>query len=142
MWTYEHSHTVNASPAVIWPLYADVSRWPSWDADMERVDLDAGFLVGSTGVMHVRGFGPVPFALTVVEPEQRFADVSNLDGGIILSFEHTLVPNADNSATVITHRVTIDGPSADQVGPQMGAGISEGIPDSMASIARLAESSE
>ncbi len=140
MWTYQHSQTVNAAPSAIWPLYADVSKWPSWDEAIAKVDLDGPFVVGSTGVMHVSDFGPVPFALTVVDHEARFVDVSHLDGGLILTFEHTLV--GVDGGTVVTHHVTIDGPAADQVGPLMGPNISEGIPGSIANIARLAESSE
>jgi Polyketide cyclase / dehydrase and lipid transport len=139
MWTYEHSQTVNAAPSTIWPLYADVAKWPSWDADIERVDLHGAFSVGSTGVMHVKEFGPVPFTLTVSEPGSRFTTVSDLDG-LTLTFDHTIV--GKDSTTVITHQMAIDGPAADQVGPQMGPGISEGIPESMATIARLAESSK
>jgi Polyketide cyclase / dehydrase and lipid transport len=137
MWTYQHSETVNASPSVIWPLYADVSQWPSWDEQMERVDLDGPFIAGTAGVMHIANVGPVPFVFTVVEPNARFANVSDLNG-VSITFDHTLV--ADGNRTVITHAVTIDGPAADQVGPQMGPSMTSDIPDSMASVARLAES--
>jgi ligand-binding SRPBCC domain-containing protein len=138
MWTYKHSVTVNATPAIIWPFYAEVGNWPRWDDAMERVDLEGPFTQGTSGVMHIQGFGPVPFTLTIVEAERRFADLSEL-GEINLAFEHTLEPSDDGSRTTITHAVTISGPAADHVGPQMGPGISEAIPGSMASIALLAE---
>ena len=138
MWTYQHHHDIAASASAVWPLYCDVANWPRWDEGMERVDLDGAFTVNSAGVMHVKGFGPVPFVLSAVETQRRFDTDSPMDG-FTLRFEHLVEPINDGHHCRITHRVIITGPAADQVGPVMGPKVTADIPHSMARIAELAE---
>jgi hypothetical protein len=137
MWTYEHHQTTTATTNAIWALYADVTRWPDWDDAMERVELDGPFDVGTSGVMHVKDFGAVPFTLTLVEAPVRFVTTSPMEGFDII-FDHRIETTATEATTTITHQVRIEGPAADMVGPQMGPNITNDIPHTVATIAKLA----
>jgi hypothetical protein len=136
MWTYEHHQTTTATTNAIWSLYADVTRWPDWDNAMDRVDLDGPFDVGSNGVMHVKNFGPIPFALTLVDAPIRFTTTTKMEGFDII-FDHRI--DTVNHQTTITHEVRIEGPAAGVAGPQMGPNITADIPHTIATIAELAE---
>ncbi len=138
MWTYQHQLSVQTTPAAVWPLYANVDRWPEWDEAIDRVDIDGEFVVGSTGTMHLHHIGPVPFCLTAMEVERRFADESTFNG-MTITFDHLIEPT--DSGCLISHFVTIDGPNVDQVGPIMGPNITDDVPEAMSAIARLAEAS-
>jgi Polyketide cyclase / dehydrase and lipid transport len=139
MWTYKHQTSVNAAPAAVWSLYANVAVWPKWDDAMERVDIDGDFVVDTTGTMHIKDIGPVPFRLTAVDVDRRFASESPFNR-LTVTFDHLIEPT--DRGCLVSHLVTIDGPNIDQIGPIMGPNITNDVPHAMAAIARLAEASE
>ena len=47
MWTTEHNVETDAEPEVIWGMWSDVSRWPEWNADLERTEISGPFAAGS-----------------------------------------------------------------------------------------------
>lgn len=58
------------------------------------------------------------------------------EAGIRIHFTHRLEKLPDG--TGITHKVTISGPNAELLGPQIGAGMAEGIPQTIEGLAALA----
>lgn len=58
----------------------------------------------------------------------------------MVRFEHQLTPAEEGMR--LTHRVRIHGPAAEQVGPDLGPKITAGVPDTMASIATLAQTGQ
>jgi uncharacterized membrane protein len=40
MWTREDSVETTATPEAIWKLWADVEGWPSWNGDIEHIEID------------------------------------------------------------------------------------------------------
>ena len=50
-YTFTHSVETDATPEAIWALYEDVSSWPSWDAQAEKITGDGPFEAGTTGTM-------------------------------------------------------------------------------------------
>jgi uncharacterized protein YndB with AHSA1/START domain len=131
---YEHSTTTTASAAAVWALWADTSTWPSWDEGMQNVTVDGDFAVGTSGTMTITGQPPIPFTLTEVEPNVRFADITEIPGAT-LRFTHTLTPTGEG--TEISHRVSIEGPAAQDLGPVVTAG----VPAALAKLAVLAAES-
>jgi hypothetical protein len=132
--TYEHSHRSSASPAAVWRLYSDVSRWPAFDAEAERIELDGPFAAGSRGTMKFRGQEPLPFTLTEVEPERLFTDETRV-GDAVVRVRHGLAPVGDG--VEITHAVRVDGPQG--LAEELGAMITADMPATIARLARLAE---
>lgn len=64
MWKVQASAISQAAPAEIWKCYADVTRWSTWDADLEFSQLDGSFEVGSSGRVKAKGAPAVKFVLT------------------------------------------------------------------------------
>ncbi|MHB8621512.1 MAG: SRPBCC family protein [Chloroflexota bacterium] len=135
MWTYEHSIETDASAAQLWRLYSDVSTWPRWDGGLDRITINGPFEAGATGEMKFVGQDPLPYTLVAVDPDRSFIDETDM-GDIVIRFEHRLAPKG--SATVVTTRVAISGPKADELGPKLGPMITADVPDQLASLARLA----
>ena len=138
MFNYSHSIETAATPAAIWPFYSEVARWPLWDHEVQEVILDGPFVTGTTGTMRITGQPLLPIHLTEVTPNGSFSDETALpDAGIVITFVHTLTPLA-SGGTRITHAVTISGPAAATVGPQIGPSIVADVPDAMAALAQHA----
>lgn len=139
MWHFEHSETANTSAETIWAFYQNVELWKLWDPDLTAISLDGPFATGSSGAMTFEGQPPMPFRLTDVRVNVGFTDETPIaDAGVIVRFIHTLTELAPHS-TRITHRLEIDGPAAAEVAPELGPQIAADIPESLATLARLAE---
>jgi uncharacterized protein YndB with AHSA1/START domain len=136
LFSYAHTIETQASPEALWRLYADPSTWPTWDPDAELVTLDGPFATGSTGTMKFTGQDPLSYTLADVEPERRFTDVTAVPGATI-RFGHTIEP--DGGTTRLTHELRIE--AEEPFATELGAMISADIPDSMHTLARLAEAS-
>jgi hypothetical protein len=132
--TYEHSVPSSASAAAVWRLYSDVSQWPAFDAEAERIELDGPFTAGCRGTMTFRGQEPLTFTLTEVETERLFTDETPV-GDAVVRVRHRLDPSPDGVR--ITQRVEIDGPEA--FAAELGAMITADMPATMMRLARLAE---
>lgn len=132
--SYEHSIRSAASPAAVWRLYSDVSRWPSFDSEAEHIELDAPFTAGCHGTMKFRDQEPLAFTLTEVEPERMFTDETPV-GDAVVRVRHLLDPTPEGVR--ITQRVEIDGPEA--FAAELGAMITADMPATMTRLARLAE---
>lgn len=73
--------------------------------------------------------------ITELVPNEVYADQTRF-GDLLLTFRHRFEP-ADGTLKV-THELTIDGDSADAVGPELGASVSEDYPAAMQSLFDLA----
>ena len=59
VWAVEHSVETHARAQAVWQLWADVERWPEWNAGVERIELRGPFAPGSTILMTPPGDEPV-----------------------------------------------------------------------------------
>jgi hypothetical protein len=139
MWTVEHTIATIASAETVFALYRDVATWPRWDAGLERLDLDGPFAVDTTGTMVVAGQAPLRLRLAWVEDGRGFEDETTIPGAdVVVRVRHRLQP-LEQGGTRITHTLSIEGPGADTVGPQLGPSIAADFPQTLAALARLAE---
>jgi hypothetical protein len=137
MWSTEASSTSTATPAAIWPLYANVDGWSAWDESLVSSQLHGAFIVGSTGEMQIYNAPtPLAFTLTEVTPQRSFSDDTPFPGATI-TFEHTL--KATPEGTRITHRATIHGEAWERYAGMFGANLEHGVKEAVQSLARLAE---
>lgn len=128
MFEKSYSALSTATPEAIWPLYADVSRWSTWDEAVERTALEGPFASGTRGTLKLRGKAALEFALTEVTPNVSFADETKV-GPMTVRFRHEL--ERMTGGTKVTHHVSITGPGAEQLGGQMT------VQHSVDSLARL-----
>lgn len=135
MFQYENSVNGKMDIAKVWELYSDVSRWPEWDSDMEKVELDGAFVAGVAGTMFMSGMPPLPFVLVDVEREQSFINTSTF-GDVTVKFGHFIQADGDAMYT-LKHTVEITGENEAQL-QNIGQGIAKGIPDCMAKLYELA----
>ena len=138
MWQYEHSIETDATSASIWHLYSDVSTWPDWDAGIAAISIDGPFAAGTTGMITPAGQASLPFTILEAEPERGFIDETEIPGaGILIRFEHRIAALPDGRSR-LTHSVAIRGPIPEAVASEIGAGVSAGIPETMATLAQQA----
>jgi Polyketide cyclase / dehydrase and lipid transport len=133
--SYTHTVETDVTPQAIWALYEDVTTWPSWDAQAERLTRDGRFLAGTTGTMTFIGQEPLAYRLAKVEPLREFVDETPV-GSLVVRVSHIL-DQLPNGGLRITHSAEIDGPEdeAQQVGPM----ITGDFPQTMASLIALAK---
>jgi uncharacterized protein YndB with AHSA1/START domain len=138
MWVAEHSIETTATPEAIWRQWSDVDRWPDWNGDIERIELEGPFAAGSRITMTPTGQEPIELRIAeAVEPE-LFVDEADL-GEILVRTTHRVEQLEERRARV-TYRMEITGPAADTVGPQVGPEISGDFPQVLAELKERAES--
>lgn len=138
--TYTYTHTIEAdvSPDAVWALYDDVTTWPDWDAQAEKITRDGPFAAGTTGTMTFKGQDPLHYRLVKVEPKREWVDETPV-GDIVVRVSHRLNPLSDGRLQ-ITYAAEIDGP--DQQAQEIGAAITADFPETMASLVALATERE
>ncbi|MGI8573554.1 MAG: SRPBCC family protein [Solirubrobacteraceae bacterium] len=132
--TYTHAVEADVTAEAIWSLYADVTTWPSWDAQAEHVTRDGPFAAGTTGTMKFVGQEPLRYRLARVDPQREFVDETPV-GALVVRVSHLLEP-VPSGRLRITYSAEIDGPrdQAQEVGPMITAD----FPDTIASLIRQA----
>jgi hypothetical protein len=135
--SYSYIHTVetDVAPEAIWALYEDVTTWPSWDAQAEKITRDGPFQSGTTGTMKFVGQDPLAYRLAKVEPLREFVDETPA-GPLLVRVSHLLEPVAAGRLR-ITYSAEIEGPeeAAQQIGPMITAD----FPETMASLVAMAK---
>jgi uncharacterized protein YndB with AHSA1/START domain len=140
MWAAEHSIETSAQAPAVWRLWADVGRWPEWNAGVKSIELEGPFAAGSTIVMTPPGDEPVVLRITEARKPDLFVDEA--DGGdFVVRTTHRVDPVADGRSR-ITYRVEIVGPAADTLGAEIGPEISGDFPEVLAALAARAEAQE
>ncbi|MDQ1047515.1 SRPBCC family protein [Streptomyces sp. V4I2] len=137
MWDFEHTIEADVTPAQVWSRYVDTASWPEWDEGIVRVTLDGPFAAGSTGTMTPEGQDPLPFTITEAVPEQGFTDETVIPDAVTLRFIHRLTA-LPGGRTKITHRLEIEGPAAEAMGPELGPQITSDFPEAMEALAKVA----
>jgi uncharacterized protein YndB with AHSA1/START domain len=163
MWEYEYSVETAASPAAVWRHWSDMTAWPAWNAGIEKIEIDGPFEVGTTFTMTPPGDDSLTMRLTEIVPGELFTDEMDA-GDFVVRTVHRLAPmtagatasgatepgsrqsgsrqsGSRESGTRITYRTEITGPSADQVGPELGPAITADFPDVLAALAKIAQDS-
>ncbi len=102
-----HSDRVSAEAADVWELWADPQRWPDWNEQIERVEVEGELALGSSARVKFRRGGTVKFEVVELEPRRLFVDEARFPGAR-LGHEHRL--DAGESSVEITHRLYIEGP--------------------------------
>jgi uncharacterized protein YndB with AHSA1/START domain len=137
MWSTEHSVETGAAPERIWRLWADVARWPEWNADIERIELVGPFAAGSRIVMTPGGQEAIELRVAEAAEPELFVDEADF-GDVIVRTTHRVERVADDRSQ-ITYGMEITGPQADALGPQIGPEISGDFPQTLAALVERAE---
>ncbi|MFE2147603.1 SRPBCC family protein [Streptomyces sp. NPDC059456] len=136
MWTYEHSVDTAAAPEAVWQQWVDVANWGIWNADIQKIEATGPFVTGTRITMHPAGQDPVELTLAQVSAPEVFVDEARF-AGLLFRTAHRVT--AQQGGARITYRMEITGAAADEIGPQVGPGITADWPQTMAALARRAE---
>ncbi len=136
MWEYEHSIETGATPEAIWRLWADVENWGAWNAEIQKIDISGPFAAGTRITMTPPGDDPIVLHIAEAVEGERFVDEARF-GGLLLRTTHRIDRTGPDRIRVV-YRMEITGNGADEVGPQIGPGITADWPDTMASLAESA----
>ncbi len=137
MWEYEYSVQTTAAPAAIWRLWADVQGWGAWNADLEKIEIDGPFAVGTEISMTPAGQDVVRLRIAELSENELFVDEADL-GDVVVRTTHRL-DSIDSGNTRVVYRMEITGAAADQVGPQLGPAITADFPETVAALVELAQ---
>ncbi|WP_406008701.1 polyketide cyclase [Streptomyces sp. NBC_00637] len=136
MWEYEHSIETSATPEAIWRLWADVENWGAWNAEIEKIEISGPFAAGSRITMTPPGDDPILLRIAEAVEGELFVDEA-VFGDLLLRTTHR-VDRIDHHRNRVVYRMEITGKGAEEVGPQIGPGITADWPDTMASLVELA----
>jgi uncharacterized membrane protein len=108
--------TIDAPPARVWAILADVEGWPTWTKSVVTATRgEPGPLqVGSTATVKQPKLAKSHWVVTEVEPERNFTWVSKAPG-VTSTGHHRVEPTADGGSTV-TLALEQTGPLARIVG--------------------------
>jgi len=125
MWTTEHSLETTVAPEAIWRAWADVERWPEWNADIERIELSGRFATGSTIAMTPRGQVTAELRIADAVEGELFVDEADVDGTIVRTTHR--IERVDDERVRVIYRLEASGPAADQIAPAVSADFDETI---------------
>jgi hypothetical protein len=136
MWEVRHAERSSAEPAAVWALWADPERWPDWNRDIERAELDGPFEVGTVVRIKFRRGGTIRFSVTEIERERLFVDEARLPGAT-LGHEHRISPG--DGTIEISNRIYVRGPLAGLYRLLMGRRVRGSVPELVVRERELAE---
>jgi uncharacterized protein YndB with AHSA1/START domain len=102
---------IDAPPATVWEVFADVERWSEWTASIERIaPLDgAGLGVGRRFEIKQPRLPRLVWEVTAVEPGVSWTWVQRSPGNLT-SATHEVVPLAGGARTLVRQRIDQRGP--------------------------------
>lgn len=125
MWEASHSLRSSAEPADVWALWADPARWPDWNEQIERAELDGPLEVGTAARIKLKRGGTIRYEILALEPERLLLDETRLPGAR-MAHERRITP-ADG-AIEISNRIYVRGPLAGLYRLLMGRRTRESVP--------------
>jgi carbon monoxide dehydrogenase subunit G len=101
---------INASPAEVWEVLADIRNWPTWAPTVTSVTTTAtDLVVGTAAELKQPKIPTAIWTVTSVKPERGFT-WSSRSNGVVTTAEHELHPR--DSGTEVVLRITHTGAMA------------------------------
>ena len=129
MWSTQYSAQTDTAPEAVWTALRDLHSGVRLSDRSDAFELHGPFQAGTE--ISVTPQGQDTFRSVIIELDEPrvYADRTDF-GGLTLTFRHVLAP-LPGGGTEVTHTLQIDGPSADQAGPELGPQISADFPGAM-----------
>jgi uncharacterized protein YndB with AHSA1/START domain len=103
------SERIAAPAEAIWDLWSDPQRWPDWDRQIERAEVDDELRQGAEVRTKMRRGGTVRHTVTELEPGLSLTYEARFPGARS-GHEHRLKPG--RRSVEVTHRRYVEGPLA------------------------------
>jgi hypothetical protein len=140
VWESEYGVQAQVAPESVWRVWADFENAASWNEGIESIELRGPFASGSEFSMKPVGRESIVMRLAEVAENVSFAEVAEAHGLTIRVIHR--VERLDGQRTRITYRTEITGEGADELGPQLGPGVTAAFPDAVAKLVELARRRE
>jgi hypothetical protein len=137
MWTTEYSADTGASPKAVWAALRDLHSGVRLSDRSDVFELHGPFEQGTELSVTPQGQDTLRSRIVELTEPWVYADRTEFDG-LILLFRHRLRA-LPGGRTRVTHRLEIDGPGCDRVGPGLGVQIAGDFPVAMADLLAAAE---
>ncbi|MCE1174277.1 MAG: hypothetical protein LWW77_06680 [Propionibacteriales bacterium] len=137
MWTTTYQSHTPAAPAAVWAAITALHSGTPIGPNSDSFELHGPFAVGTQVTVTPVGQDAMTSTIIEVEPEVAYAD-ETIFGELRLVFRHVLEAQPDGG-TAVSHTLMIDGPHADEIGPELGPQISGDFPVAMAELCAAAE---
>lgn len=137
MASYGESLETNARAERLWRIWSDTSTWPSWNPDVEAVELDRPLGEGAAGTMRTKSGGTHKIAIREVQPGRSFVLQSDGVPATKLLFKCEVAALTEGSR--ISQSVTLQGPLSFLFGPMMGGRIAQSFKPLLQGLASAAE---
>ena len=128
MWKHEHSAQTSVDPASLWDTFTAIHSGRLTLPGGDRFEPEGELGVGTRIAVTPAGQDTMTSVVTEFEPGSVYADATEYNG-LTLMFKHIFETRGDQ--TRITHLLTISGPAAEEVGPEIGPQISSDFPAQM-----------
>lgn len=136
MWVTEVKGECAATPAEVFAVMAEPSRWSEWNEGVADIRISGPFEAGATAVMILPDGTELPFSLAWVDEGRGFEDVTPIpDAGVTVRVVHEV--EATETGALITYRCMVDGPT--EVASQVGAGVSADFGEVITALGARAE---
>jgi uncharacterized membrane protein len=132
-WTAEHTIETAAPPETLWAIFRDVPGWKTWNAGIERIELEGPFAPGTWFTMKPPGQDAMRSQLVDVRENERFVDETRV-GDLVVTVAHRL-ERLPGGRTRVTYVLDAAGPGAQEIGPMIAAD----FPEVLAALAALAQ---
>lgn len=135
---WEHHIEIEAPPARVWNVLADVGKWPEWtDSILSVEDVSPEFALGGTAVVHARGTPKSKYTVTRWEPGVGFDWETKARGARAIAGHW--IAGAGEGHSSVTLAVELPGLMAALFKPFIGRGIKENIRTEAAGLKRRSE---
>lgn len=124
MWKHRFEHRTSLPVDAIWPVIADVARWPEVDRNIERLDIAEAPAAGTSFRLKPVGGPLLSFVITRFDAPTTYADLCRLPLAAMTT-THTLVRGEE---TTIRVTIEITGPLAWLWGAVVGRRHAAGLP--------------
>lgn len=124
MWTHTYEAQTDLPPTAIWPVIADVRRWPEVDANIEWLEIEAEPAPGVRFTLKPRGGPRLAFTIGRFEAPATYSDVCRMP---LATMETTHSLQA-GPRTVVRVEIRISGPLAPLWGALVGRRHAAGLP--------------
>ncbi len=125
MWHHRYEEDTTLNCEELWPVLADVARWPEVDRNIEYLTIKGEPGPGVSFVLKPKGGPRLNFVIGEFEAPSRYADVCRMPLGIMRT-RHTLIP--EERGTRIRVDIEITGPLAPVWGRLVGRRHAAGLP--------------
>ncbi len=125
MWHHRYEETTTLTCEELWPVLADVARWPEVDHNIAYLTIEGQPGAGVPFVLKPKGGPRLDFVIGEFEAPSRYADVCRMPLATMRT-RHTLIP--DGQGTRIRVDIEITGPLAAVWGRLVGRRHAAGLP--------------